>query len=190
MNEQENLEKAIDYIILTDTLKWPLVIIIVILIFRKPLVDLINRVTKVGYGNKSLEAKQQAAEKKTKEISHIERIMAQFLPETIDSFKEDIATETEVEKLKSAEEKIDRLTNYSCVIYILRNYDTIYNSIFGSQIRILEHMNSHAEQTRESIKFLYDNAKKIIRNFIRTMAMNSIWVFFLIIVFFARMTIC
>ncbi len=162
MNEQENLEKAIDYISLAETLKWPLVIIIGILIFRKPLVDLINRVTKVGYGNKSLEAKQQATatEKKTEEISHIDRIVGLFRPETIDSFKEAIATETEVEKLKTAEEKIDRLTNYSCVLYIMRHYDTVYNDIFGSQIRILEHVNSHAGQTRESIKFFYDNAKK------------------------------
>ncbi|MCX2681065.1 hypothetical protein OOZ15_14020 [Galbibacter sp. EGI 63066] len=162
MDEKENIEQVFDYISLADTLKWPLVIVILILIFRKPLVDLINRVTKVGYGNKSLEAKQQATatEKKTEEVSHIDRVVGIFRPETIDTFKDAVANETEVQSLKTQEEKIERLTNYGCLLYIMRHFDIVYNDIFGSQIRILEHINSHAGQTRESVKFFYENAKK------------------------------
>jgi hypothetical protein len=162
MDEKKDIEQAFDYISLANTLKWPLMILIIIFIFRKPLVDLINRVTKVGYGNKSLEAKQQAiaTEKKREEVSHIDRVVGLFRPETIDTFKDAVANETEVETLKTQEEKIERLTNYGCLLYIMRHFDIVYNNIFGSQIRILEYINSHAEQSRESVKFFYDNAKK------------------------------
>jgi len=162
MDEQENLEHTFDYINLLDTLKWPIILLIVILIFRKPLINLINRVTKVGYGNKSLEAKQQATatEKKTEEVSSIDLAVGFFRTDTIDMFKEAIANESKVETLNTPEEKIDRLTNYGCLLYIMRHFDIIYNDIFGSQIRILEHVNSHSGQSKESVKFFYDNAKK------------------------------
>lgn len=162
MEQKENIETVFDWIQLADTLKWPVIIIIGLLIFRKPIVDLINRITKVGYGNKSVEAKQQttASEKKIEEVSNIDRVVGLFRPETIEMFKEAITNESEVDNLNNSEEKIERLTNYSCILYIMRHFDIVYSDIFGSQIRILEHVNSHSSQTRESVKFFYENAKK------------------------------
>lgn len=162
MDEKEPIVQVFDYISLADTLKWPLFLLIVILIFIKPLSDLINRVTKVGYGTNSFEANQQSGPTtdKKEEDSHIDRLVGLFRPETIGAFKGFVATETEVEKLNTLEEKIERLTNYSCLLYIVRHFDIVYNDIFGSQIRILEHVNSHSGQTRESVKFFYDDAIK------------------------------
>lgn len=162
MEQKENIEKVFDWIQLVDTIKWPILIIIGLLIFRKPIIDLINRITKVGYGSKSIEAKQQitASEKKSEEISHIDRVVGLFRPETIETFREEVSKETEVSKLKTDEEKIERLTNYGSLLYIMRHFDILYNNIFGSQIRILEYVNSHSQITHESIKFIYENAKK------------------------------
>jgi hypothetical protein len=162
MKTQESIDKVFDWIQFADTLKWPLVIIIGLLIFRKPIIDLINRITKVGYGNKSLEAKQQATanEKKTEEISNIDRLVGLFRKETFETFREAIIRESEVNTLNTTEEKIERLMKYGCLLYIMRHFDIIYTNIFGSQIRILEHVNSHSNQTRESIKFFFDNAEK------------------------------
>lgn len=162
MEKSENIEKAFDWIQFTDVIKWPILIIVGILIFRRPIVDLINRITKVGYGNKSIVAKQQitASVKKSEEISHIDRIVGLFRPETIEMFREAVSKETEVSKLKTPDEQIERLTNYSSLLYIMRHFDIVYNNIFGSQIRILEYVNSHSGQTVQALEFFYENAKK------------------------------
>ena len=162
MEQKENIETAFDWIELVNTIKWPILVIIALLIFRRPIIDLINRITKVGYGSKSIEANQQitASEKKSEEISHIDRAVGLFRPETIETFREEVAKETEVAKLKTSNEKIERLTNYGSLLYIMRHFDILYNNIFGSQIRILEYVNSHSQITPESVKFVYENAKK------------------------------
>jgi hypothetical protein len=162
MEQKGNIEEAFNWIELIDTIKWPILIIIGLFIFRIPIIDLINRITKVGYGSKSIEAKQQitASEKKSEEISHIDRVVGLFRPETIEMFREEVSKETEVSKLSTSDEKIERLTNYGSLLYIMRHFDLLYNNIFGSQIRILEFVNSHSQITRESVKFIYENAKK------------------------------
>lgn len=162
MEQAGNIENTFEWIQLADTLKWPVFIIIALLIFRRPIFDLINRITKVGYGSKSIEAKQQitASEKKSEEISHIDRVVGLFRPETIEMFRGAVSKETEVSKLKTPDEQIERLTNYGCLMHIMRHFDVVYNNIFGSQIRILEYLNSHSRQNRESVRFFYENAKK------------------------------
>lgn len=175
MEQTESIEKAFDWIELADTIKWPILIIIGLLIFRKPIIDLINRITKVGYGSKSIEANQQitASEKKSEEISHIDRVVGLFRPETIEMFREEVSKETEVSNLKTSDEKIERLTNYSSLLYIMRHFDNLYNNIFGSQIRILEYINSHSQITRESTKFIYENAKKNNPKFYENYSYNN-----------------
>ncbi|MGS2762952.1 hypothetical protein [Sinomicrobium sp. M5D2P9] len=128
----------------------------------KPIKSLINRVTKVGYGNKSIEASQQIVTKKIEEqeISAIDRALGIFRPETIEMFTNAVEEETELSKLESNNDKIERLKNYSTIIYIKRHFDAIYSSIFGSQIRILERLNTLHPESKESLKLYYENAKK------------------------------
>jgi hypothetical protein len=162
MEEKDVIKEAFKWIELIDSIKWPIVAIIAILLLIKPIKNLINRVTKVGYGNKSIEANQQTVTKKIeeKEISEIDRAIGLFRPETIEMFVNAIKQETEVEKLKNDIEKIERHKNYSTIIYIMRHFDSIYSTIYGSQIRILERLNTLQPETRDSLKFYYENAKK------------------------------
>ena len=162
MEESEVIEQAFNWIELVDSIKWPFVAIFGILLLVKPIANLINRVTKVGYGNKTFEASQQTLTKKKEEqeISEIDRAIGLFRPETIDMFINAVEEETEIQKLKTDIEKIERLKNYSTIIYIMRHFDSIYNSMFGSQIRILERLNTLQPETKESLKFYYENARK------------------------------
>jgi hypothetical protein len=162
MEEKDVIEEAFNWIELIDSIKWPVVVIIAILLLIKPIKNLINRVTKVGYGNKSIEANQQTVTKKIeeKEISEIDRAIGLFRPETIEMFVNAIEEETEVEKLQNDNEKIERLKNYSTIIYIMRHFDSIYSTIFGSQIRILERLNTLQPESRDSLKVYYENSKK------------------------------
>ena len=186
MEKKENIEETFNIIELIDTIKWPILIIIGLLIFRKPIIDLINRVTKVGYGSKSIEANQQitASEKKSEDISHIDKVVGLFRSETIEMFKEEVYKETEVNELTTSDEKIKRLTNYGSLLYIMRHFDLLYINIFGSQIRILEYVNSHSQITRESVKFIYENAKKsnskFYENYSYTEYLNFLFVYNLI----------
>lgn len=41
----------------------------------------------------------------------------------------------------------------------MRHFDTIYNSIFGSQIRLLEDLNTLRPSTKETLSHYYQSAK-------------------------------
>jgi hypothetical protein len=161
MKEKVAVEQAFNWIHLIDTIKWPIVVIIAILFLVKPIKNLINRITKVGYGDKSIEASQQTLSKKIEqqEISAIDRAIGLFRPETIDMFVNAVEEETELTQLNTNEEKLERLKNYSTIIYIMRHFDSIYTSIFGSQIRILERLNTLRPENRDSLNFYYENAR-------------------------------
>jgi len=143
-------------------LKWPILVLILFLLLRKPLINLINRVTKVGYGDKSLEATQQSATVKIEkqEVSKVDRAIGSFEPETIETFNILVENETDFLELDTDGDKIKTLKNYSTILYIMLYFDTVYNAIFGSQIRLLERLNTLQLESKESLKFFYDNAEK------------------------------
>lgn len=142
--------------------KWPLLVFIIVLLFLKPLKALINRITNIGYGDKSIQASNQIAadEEATREWSRVERALGLFRPETIEMFENAVKKETSYEDLPTAQEKIERLKNYSVILYVIKHFESIYSSIFGSQIRILEKLNTLNPETTESLKVFYDNAKE------------------------------
>ena len=43
----------------------------------------------------------------------------------------------------------------------MRHFDSIYSSIFGSQIRILERLNTLLPETRDSLQIYYNNAENL-----------------------------
>lgn len=185
MKEKE-ITETFNWIELIDSIKWPIVVIVAILLLIKPIKNLINRITKVGYGDKSIEATQQNATKKIEqqEKSTIDRALGMFRKETIEMFVNAVENETEISKLKTDQEKIERLKNYSTIIYVMRHFDHIYSSIFGSQIRILERLNTLQPENRDSLQFYYDNAKgynpKFYENYAYANYLNFLFSFDLI----------
>jgi hypothetical protein len=151
-----------DILQVVDVLKWPVLVLIVVLIIKKPIVDLINRITKIGHGGTSLEAEQQkAAEKQEKrQVSNVDRALGLFREETVDFFKSAVLQETNLESIKSDKEKVDHLVNYSIAIYIIKHYEMLYNSIYGSQISILQQLNTFASENNETLKRFYNYASE------------------------------
>jgi hypothetical protein len=149
--------------------KWPIAIIIILLIFRKPIVDLFNKITKIGYGQSSLEIQQSKAEKQQiKKISKVEKALGIFRSETLDFFRNAVVQETELDNAVNDAEKIERLTNYSIALYIIKNFEYIYNLIFGSQILILQQLNTLVHEDKTSLKRYYDYAKNSNPGFFET----------------------
>jgi hypothetical protein len=149
-----------DIIQITDVLKWPVLILILVLLIKKPIVDLINRVTKIGHGGTSLEAEQQkSAEKQEKrQISNVDRALGLFRPETVEFFKSAVLQETNLDSIPTDKEKTELLINYSIALYIIKHYEMIYNAIYGSQLMILQQLNTFAYEDNETLKRYYDYA--------------------------------
>lgn len=165
--QQEIMQESFNWIGLVDSLKWPVLILVVIIILIKPIKSLINRVTKVGYGDKTLEVNQQTATQKLEkqENSLVDRVIGLFRPESIEMFANIAAQDTELEKLETDKDKIERLKKYSTMLRIMRQFDLIYYSIFGSQIRILEKLNTLQPSTKDSLKIFYEHSKNSNPNF-------------------------
>jgi hypothetical protein len=166
-SENEIIDQGINWVEIIDTVKWPILVLIVVLIFVKPIKNFLYRMTKIGYGDKALEATQQAVSKTRQEREHnvVDRALGLFRPETIESFSEMVKSESDISKLKDDGAKVERLLNYSTIIYIMKHFDNIYSNIFGSQIRLLETLNTLQPETKESLKFHFDSANKYHPNF-------------------------
>ena len=143
-----------------DILKWPVLVLVVVLLVKKPIVDLINRITRIGHGGTSLETEQQkSAEKQEKrQVTNVDRALGLFRQETVEFFKSAVMQESNLTRIKTDIEKVDHLLNYSIAIYIINYYEKIYNSIYGSQISILQQLNTYAYENNDTLKRFYNFA--------------------------------
>ncbi|WP_421765391.1 hypothetical protein [Ekhidna sp.] len=167
------MEQALEIL---EILKWPLSVIAAALIFRKPVVDLINRVNKIGVGKNSIDATGRLSqespstastkESKTSEeniktkAEQLERALHMFSDDTIMRFSNAVDDQSGLKECKTDSEKVNNLINYSKALLAVHHFEQVYHFIYGSQIKILIHLNSASGETVESLKFFYENAAK------------------------------
>jgi len=156
---------------LLGVISWPLVTLIIFLILKEPLKSFINNIKKIGYGNAAIETKYDNKQKDDEEKSPIEllskgesnkditKAINLFSTETMELFASAVKKETLLDSFQTAEEKLEILYNYSQVIYLIMHFNKIYNSIFGSQLKLLQRLNSSFDENKETIKGFYDYAK-------------------------------
>lgn len=159
---EDSIDIFVNILKTLEIIKWPIVVIIVILVVKKPIIELINKIKKIGHGGTSLEiGAQNIIEKQEKnKVSNVDRILGLFREETIEFFKEAVNNETDIENYKTEKEKIEHLKNYSIALYIIKHYEMIYNSIYGSQLLLLQQLNTSVNQNTEFVKKYYDFAKE------------------------------
>jgi hypothetical protein len=146
---------------------WPIVAIIIVLILRKTIINLLNRINKIGFAGLAAEAVQQKdsieriqPEKGIKnEIKNevLEKGLGIFSNHTLERVSNKVQEESKVNTFKSTEDKIDILHKYSQALYLILTFERLYNSIYGSQLDILERTNTNTEN-RETLKRFYDSA--------------------------------
>lgn len=157
-----------DLITILEITKWPIVVLILILFFYRPIAKLINRIRGFNGGSYGFDAEpttnQQETDKLLKaeelKIGTIEKSLNLFSEETRKMFQESILLETEIDKIKDEKEKVEAFRNYSEALYSILHFERIYSNIFGSQIKLLAYLNSAFNETTSSVKFFYDNAAK------------------------------
>lgn len=154
---------------LCKILIWPLVTIIIVFILRKTIINLINRINKIGFGGIAAEASRQKEEidrvlpEQGQKISGknelVEKGLGIYSEYTLERASVVVDEESKVQTFDRSEDKINILYKYSQALYLLLNFERTYNTIFGSQLYLLERVNTHTE-SKESLKNFYDIAVK------------------------------
>ncbi|MCH4895856.1 hypothetical protein E0494_03995 [Marinilabiliaceae bacterium JC040] len=154
------------------TTAWPIVSLITLFALKAPISDLIRRFKKIGYDKAGIEIESQNLQKEDKEKTrgeilgkdsnneNIEKALAQFRPETIKFFEKAVKLETSLDSINTPNERVNVLYRYSQVLYLIMHFNKIYDSIFGSQLRLLQSLNGGLSENKTSIRFFYENAKE------------------------------
>jgi len=166
-----------------DLLKWPIVAtlfgIIIIVKFQRQIRHYLGNVTEFNaLGVKSKATKdiqQQQQNSNPFEFNNLQKAIAFFSTEVISHYKKFVLDESELKLQNTDAEKIEALINYSCVIYIKATFDGFYEIIFGSQIKILLHLNSlrGTGDSKNNIKRYYDEAVEKAGKDIYTIAFDD-----------------
>ena len=157
-----------------DILKWPASIVIIAWIFKNPINKLIGGIKKVGYKNfefqsDSIQRTQDGDNKLEAEISRVEspdpveklrRAISVFDESTVDTAKTNIAQLIELDKVTEPEKKVSLIYEYSAFLYIVNNFVSIDHMIYGSQIKLLQLVNTLQRYTLIDLQYLYNKAKE------------------------------
>jgi len=154
-------------------LKWPITVlvslIIIALMFKVEFSKLLSKAKgfnlkaggfKFETQEEKLVANQDEVVEKEQQKSLLENATKIFRPETIVLFRGYVQLETKYETLSSDHDKFNRLLDYSVIIYILKRFEWIYDNIFGSQIALLQALNSLGPHDNTIFNFYYAQAKK------------------------------
>lgn len=151
---------------LLEIIKWPITAIILAIIFRGAVITLLSRIKKIGYGETGVELKDIS--QKTKDPietlvegkpERVKRALSIFNDETTKMYRATVVEESGLNDVKEFDKADkDKLVNYAVLLNVLLNFERNYSIIFGSQIRMLMHLNSSIDDTKENLKSFYDYA--------------------------------
>lgn len=156
---------------LLAVIAWPLIILIMFLLLKVPISEFIKNIKRIGYGDAAIETgsptKQQDEDdtsaigslSKDTSNANVDKVSGMFSEETMEVFADFVKNETLLDSLTTAEEKQDVLFKYSKIIYLIMYFNRIYNDIFGSQLRLLQKLNSSANENLGTLRVYYDYAK-------------------------------
>jgi len=154
-------------------LAWPIAVIIivlmVVLILKKSIIDILSRVTKLKYGDTVAEVSKSLQDKAEQSLlgqsqsdrpnENIERALGLFSQSTLDRAKTFIENESGIHEINDINFKVETLIKYSEALYLILSFESIYNMIFGSQLYILDYVNTDRSQTKNDLRSFYDAAK-------------------------------
>lgn len=157
-------------------LAWPIavivivIVIVIVLILKKSFQDLLTRITKLKYGDTIAEVSQTRQETNEKSLlaqnqvdkqnENIEKALGIFSVLTLDRAKTVVEDESKINEILEDSKKVETLTKYAEALYLILSFERLYNNIFGSQLYILNFVNTNNTQTKDGLKIFYDGAKE------------------------------
>lgn len=157
----------LDFII---AISWPIVTLIILYILKNPIRNLINNIKKIGYGNTGIETSipnNQDSEDSILQLlgdgddeSYLDNALYKFTSESMQRLEEIVEKETQISQVEGYQNKYERIYKYSKLLVLIKNFERIYDTIFGSQIQLLQRLNHTNSETKNSLKLFYDKASK------------------------------
>jgi hypothetical protein len=153
--------------ILQLLISWQVVVFVAFFSLRVSLLKLIkDKLLKVKAGPLEFElaksGQDQAVllESTTKtDLSILDKATFIFRQETVAQYQEYVKTESNYINQPTDREKYETLLKYSTTLYIYKTFEMIYNLIWGSQIQLIQYLNSVASAENTVLEFYYNNAK-------------------------------
>ncbi|WP_348741308.1 hypothetical protein [Tenacibaculum sp. 190524A05c] len=152
-----------------SSLAWPIVAITILLSLKEPLKKLIGNIKKIGYGGAGIETnygKNQEDEKTLLERlgdgqdeSYLDNALTKFSEFTLNRADEIIEDETKISSVDGLQNQYDRIYKYSKLLVLIKNFEKMYDSMYGSQIRLLQRLNHMTTESKEDLKLYYNYAK-------------------------------
>lgn len=138
-----------------NVLAWPIIALICIIVLKKPISDLIARIKQFDYGTNSVKfGQQEPSLNKSEELLKSDSL--KLFKEETDKIAENIIESSIHYNDLGNNEKITKLYDLSKFYIITSRFEFIYNLIMGSQIRIIQELNTVTSARKEYIKKFYD----------------------------------
>jgi hypothetical protein len=148
-------------------ISWPLIIVLFVFLFEDQIRFLIKNLKKGSAGSLSFEIDQN--HQNPKEISTLDSEISNTSPnnelneylELYSQSSREIVASSIIRESKSiiGESKdFEKLLTFTTLLYFEKHFQSIYNIIYGSQIEILDKLNTNNNETKESLKYIFDNA--------------------------------
>jgi len=154
---------------LEKVLSWPVAIVVLVLLFRKPLLGLLNRLStlKVGKELFSIDAPPIIQSDKPIETSLENKASliekAKYGEYPIVQRREELIRQ-DLQKLQldsQPQEAVNVLVRHLALSQLLLFAEQIYRNIFGSQIALLKHLNVVGTLRKDQIENLFYNVAKL-----------------------------
>jgi predicted transcriptional regulator len=154
--------------LLEKVLSWPVMTLVTILLFRKPLLDLLNRLSTLKVGKDlfcidaplpTIQSEKSADTGLESKTSLIEQAKYGESP-IVHRYEELI--QQDLKKLQldvNPQEAVNILVRHLALAQLLNRAEVIYRTIFGSQIALLKQLNIIGSMAREQVESFYNIAK-------------------------------
>lgn len=148
---------------------WPLTVVALFLLFYRPISRLIESITSLSRKGVQIDFGKPQQQKQV--IEPDMKLSEEFDPVLIKEIEKLIEQDLNLANIEDEEEKIKRLKKYATIKEITARYQTLYSIIFGSQLRLLQHLNFRrgVGETKDNLKKnFYDAAATIFPDFYKT----------------------
>lgn len=157
-----------------SSVAWPTLIMLIVIFFEKQIRKLIKNIKKVEAAGGSIEINnQQQSSGKVKSLNAeileaepeipLNEYLYRYTQSSRDLVRGVILRESETENNGNSDD-FNRLLVYSMLMYFDKYFRNIYVYIYGSQIELLMKLLTNNNETKESLKYYYDNAVSVNPN--------------------------
>ena len=139
---------------------WPISIIILILILKKPIVNILDKLRKANIKGNTFEFEKQAVQSSSKlEATSVNIPIPTDSAGVLQDFEKLIRRDLTTANIQDSGEKENILISHLAATQLNAAYERAASTIFGSQVDLLRSLNSTASPSDiSSLKLFYDNA--------------------------------